>query len=291
MAIKKIEIRPKGTGDYADTLYPKTSTDMVIDEATGTTVAAHMADDARHLKTGERSKWDASQLHKITSDDGKSLQLPSGTDLNTVIKNGDYNGSNLLNSPTGTDWMYLEVFAHTVGTDYIVQRAISLTNSNPTFYQRMKTGGTWSSWSSDLFQSVVDGKNSLESAIESKGGIVSDVNNPPTFSDLVAGVNTISTGKKWARGSGTPSSGTLTISGLNFTPSIVVVKDVNLESTSNGNGNYSGLFIKNATLGSVYNIAIRMEQTTFINTTCNVNSNGFSFDTNNNSGHYWIAIE
>lgn len=30
MAVKKIEIRPKGTGDYADILYPKTSADMVI---------------------------------------------------------------------------------------------------------------------------------------------------------------------------------------------------------------------------------------------------------------------
>jgi len=30
MTIKKIEIRPKGTGDYADILYPKTSADMVI---------------------------------------------------------------------------------------------------------------------------------------------------------------------------------------------------------------------------------------------------------------------
>ena len=29
MAIKKIEMRPKGDGTYADVLYPKTSTDMV----------------------------------------------------------------------------------------------------------------------------------------------------------------------------------------------------------------------------------------------------------------------
>lgn len=31
MAIQKIEIRPKGTGDYADVLYPRTSVDMVDD--------------------------------------------------------------------------------------------------------------------------------------------------------------------------------------------------------------------------------------------------------------------
>lgn len=35
MAIKKIEIRPKGDGTYPDVLYPRTSADMVdgLDEA------------------------------------------------------------------------------------------------------------------------------------------------------------------------------------------------------------------------------------------------------------------
>lgn len=40
MANKKIEMRPKGTGDYGDVLFPKTSSDMVIDEASGKTVQA-----------------------------------------------------------------------------------------------------------------------------------------------------------------------------------------------------------------------------------------------------------
>lgn len=34
MAIKKIEIRPKGDGTYPDVLYPKTSADMVEGLAT-----------------------------------------------------------------------------------------------------------------------------------------------------------------------------------------------------------------------------------------------------------------
>lgn len=41
MAIKKIEIRPKGTGDYSDVLYPKTSADMV-ETTGGTTVQAEI---------------------------------------------------------------------------------------------------------------------------------------------------------------------------------------------------------------------------------------------------------
>jgi hypothetical protein len=48
MAVQKIEIRPKGTGDYGDVLYPKTSADMVIDEVSGNTVASHMTDYVKH---------------------------------------------------------------------------------------------------------------------------------------------------------------------------------------------------------------------------------------------------
>lgn len=34
MAIKKIQMRPEGTNDYADVLHPETSADMVLDTAT-----------------------------------------------------------------------------------------------------------------------------------------------------------------------------------------------------------------------------------------------------------------
>lgn len=44
MANKKIEMRPKGTGDYGDVLFPKTSSDMVIDEATNKTVKTLIAE-------------------------------------------------------------------------------------------------------------------------------------------------------------------------------------------------------------------------------------------------------
>lgn len=43
----------------------------------------------------------------------------------------------------------------------------------------------------ELFTDVGDGKALLETTIESKGGTVSDVNEPPTWQDLVTGVNTI----------------------------------------------------------------------------------------------------
>lgn len=49
MAIKKIEIRPKGDGTYPDVLYPKTSADMVegLDEA------LKIVD----TSTGKKYKW------------------------------------------------------------------------------------------------------------------------------------------------------------------------------------------------------------------------------------------
>lgn len=42
--IKKTQIRPEDGNDYETILYPETSTDMVIDEATGKTVATFLAD-------------------------------------------------------------------------------------------------------------------------------------------------------------------------------------------------------------------------------------------------------
>lgn len=50
--IKKTQIRPEDGNDYETILYPETSTDMVIDEATGKTVATHLAERATPTKLG-----------------------------------------------------------------------------------------------------------------------------------------------------------------------------------------------------------------------------------------------
>ena len=78
------------------------------------------------------------------------------------------------------------------------------------------------------FLYVSDGKAQLKSAITAKGGTVTQAGAVPTFAELVSGVNSIPTGKKWASGTFT-SSGiftsekTYTVSGLAFKPSIVLV--------------------------------------------------------------------
>jgi hypothetical protein len=69
MVVKKIEIKPKGDGTYSDVLYPKTSPDMVIDEATGTTVATHMAENVTQL---------AAKMDKKIVDDATSTKYELG---------------------------------------------------------------------------------------------------------------------------------------------------------------------------------------------------------------------
>ena len=73
---------------------------------------------------------------------------------------------------------------------------------------------------------VRDGKLNIRNAITNKGVTVADADGDgiPTFNELVSGVNSIPTGKKWATGSFSPVSyGLYTISGLQFRPSVVWV--------------------------------------------------------------------
>lgn len=53
MAIKKIEMRPKGDGTYPDVLYPRTSSDMVDGLATDIANSVKIIDST----TGKKYKW------------------------------------------------------------------------------------------------------------------------------------------------------------------------------------------------------------------------------------------
>lgn len=73
----------------------------------------------------------------------------------------------------------------------------------------------------ELFTNVSDGKALV-------GGAITDVDDSvvmptgPTFGDLADAIGQISTGKKWASGTVENSDSILTVSGLNFQPSIVL---------------------------------------------------------------------
>lgn len=100
----------------------------------------HLANEAVHLKAGERPKWD-SVANRY------SLYCQTITDWNNAVTNGMYMGSNVANAPSG-DWFMGEVIAH--DTNYIEQRISSFASTQLKFVRR-KIGGTWSHWMRDGF--------------------------------------------------------------------------------------------------------------------------------------------
>jgi hypothetical protein len=107
----------------------------------------------------------------------------------------------------------------------------------------------------NLFQFANDGKTQIANAITAKGVSASPTE---TFTSLAAKIGQISTGKKWAAGTYTPSAATLpfyrdngttyncsyvTISGLDFKPSIIILdrlKSYRVTFFANGDWSNSG---------------------------------------------------
>ncbi|WEZ22043.1 BppU family phage baseplate upper protein [Bacillus subtilis] len=112
----------------------------------------HVSDGVRHITTSERSKWNGSQMSKLTQDNGLIKNL-SGTDFNTVIESGFYymtSASTTLNAPVNSNG-YLLVYNY--GT-YPYQEFTSysgVTSSIPDNrrkFIRNKVSGTenWTPW-------------------------------------------------------------------------------------------------------------------------------------------------
>lgn len=83
------------------------------------------------------------QHYKFTNNDGTSILLTEGSDLNNVITPGLYNGNNLLHAPA-SGWNYIRVSRHTYGNNFLSQEAIDFGGSVSAF--RVKFSGTWSEW-------------------------------------------------------------------------------------------------------------------------------------------------
>ncbi|MGG4479480.1 tail fiber protein [Paenibacillus illinoisensis] len=134
------------------------------------------------------------QKHKLTADDGKS-QLISGTDLNSLVANGQYNGNSLTNAPIPAsvdEWWYIDVQCHSNGTGYVIQRASRLNGGTQTLYQRTRENNIWQPWSFDVFQSGVDAKKAVVDAINAKGGSASTSD---LWATVASKINTITTKK------------------------------------------------------------------------------------------------
>lgn len=167
------------------------------------------------------------QKAKVTADDGKCILLPAGTDLNTVIKNGFYNGNNLQNAPTTTDWWFIEVLEHTNGDTFAIQKAYSFYSL--TFYMRIMQSGVWGAWSQDLFTSVANGKSGIANAISDMGVPTSP---EAAFATMAANIRLINTGKPYVQGVVTGNTDNNIVIPTSFPVKILILWQ--------GNGNYGG---------------------------------------------------
>lgn len=162
----------------------------------------------------------------------------------------------------------------------------------------------------ELFTNVSDGKSLV-------GGAITDVDASviipaePTFQQLVDGIRQISTGKKWASGNKVSSSGgKLTVSGLSFRPSIVIIAGDELSSLYRASllvafdiGNQNLKITPQTFQSSVSNvwkiISFNQNNTNVwtghknnLDAGENINASGFSYDVMFVSRrHNWLAIE
>lgn len=90
------------------------------------------------------------QKHLLTDNSGKNIKLPNGTDLDTVLANGFYNGIALVNAPTTANvWYYIEVQQHTENSQFVLQRATLMSGTagdKPLRYERIRKLNVWSTW-------------------------------------------------------------------------------------------------------------------------------------------------
>lgn len=87
------------------------------------------------------------QHHQLTNNDGTVIELPGGTDLNSVTECGFYNGYNFLNAPTGAGgwgWNYIRVSKHTHNNGHVLQEAIDFGGVISAF--RVQGAGVWTDW-------------------------------------------------------------------------------------------------------------------------------------------------
>lgn len=97
----------------------------------------------------------AIQHHQLTSNDGCSMYLATGTDLNTVTQNGFYRGDGLVNRPSGSNthsWTWIRVSRHD-GTGWILQEAVDYYGAVSAF--RVQARGVWKAWKQYAIQNSV----------------------------------------------------------------------------------------------------------------------------------------
>ena len=87
------------------------------------------------------------QHHQLTNSNGSGIRLAEGTDLDTVVAGGFYNGSNLLHAPTApgeNGWKYIRVSKYDSWGSWVLQEAIDFNGVVSAF--RVKRDNAWDAW-------------------------------------------------------------------------------------------------------------------------------------------------
>lgn len=88
------------------------------------------------------------QKYKLTDNSGKVIRLAPSTDLNTVNRNGQYDGYPLVNAPGNntTAWFFIEVFSHSQNPDTILFQRATTFATVPRSYIRECYNSVWGEW-------------------------------------------------------------------------------------------------------------------------------------------------
>ncbi|MFJ2044514.1 phage tail protein [Paenibacillus taichungensis] len=219
---------------FTPTLKRILNTDDLANAATDAATKANTAE-ANAKNYVDAKPW---QKVAVTSDSGFALDI-SNANLNDPRNSGWYMGVNVINAPT-TEWHFFEIIRH--NELWEVQNAYNFNRTS--FQQRLKQNGSWTPWTQDVFQSGVDAKNGIVGAINAKGGSASTNDNWATLANKV---RAIETGVKYATGTLTSPIGQmlfldragiglyaspLTVTGLSFKPTRIIVRTVSFSGTS-----------------------------------------------------------
>ncbi|MEK3865780.1 pyocin knob domain-containing protein [Paenibacillus sp. FSL H7-0716] len=127
-----------------------------------------------------KSAVDLTQLYKLTKDDGRNKMLATGTDLDTVVTSGFYDGNGLLNAPPGSTWWHIQVSVHSDtdnGERYVLQKANPLNaNSSLGEYSRRRVNGGWGAWTYAPSSALINVPGGI-AGLESNGTL--NINNLP----------------------------------------------------------------------------------------------------------------
>ena len=210
-------------------------------------------------------------------------------------------------APDDTTWWMGTVTAH--DTLYIVQTVKSVSDDRE-FERQVVGNGGWSTWIETsprkIFQSVSEGKADNRAALAQKGV---QIPQDPTFAQISQGIRDIPAGGKKAnglltsastlatfnyKGGGVVSMAYVDLTGLSFTPSIVVL----MTSTGNGNMSYSVFTSFSDPTGFISSTKLSLYNSNLFSNSPNHNlshiaiSGGYRFPVTSQSANYtWYAYE